>query len=227
MIADQVLFTATDEDRANGLKGGYAVAAKSSGITDDILRFLSSYHTPYGAHDHDIFKKDRYKSLTTFKSKVIYTTAYTGIGHDGRDGTYTTRHFVFEKDEFKKIYNDTRNLDFYSLRIGHQTRHLPLVSISGLLGEEPHLIGSDSIDVEKVLDSLRKGRKVALIHKNPQLVHIQKFIASLDIEDRIIPFSNAVFEYRSHTNFQFIVANRQLQHTLNDKGWDTFTLLTH
>ncbi len=230
MIVEQLLYTATEEDRENGISRGYSVVAKSSGITDDILKFLEFYHYPLDCHNHDRFERNKYRSLLKFKKWLIYTVAHTATGYDGRRATYSTRHFVFLKSEFVEIDNDTRKIDPYIIQLSHDTRHLPTLTIwenhLSMTYHPPLLCNGDMIIIPmfvKIVQALEKKRKVAIILKENQTIEIQEIIGRLEINERVIPWSNAVYDPERQTNFKFVVGAHGLKIRLK-QGWKIFDL---
>lgn len=226
MLVEQIFYTATYEDKKHGLGGGYAVVAKSEGIDDKILNFLELYHYPLGASNHSFFDNYPYKSLLEFKNKLIYTVARTSLGFDGRSGTYSTNHFVFNKKEFIDINNDTRRLDRFAGLFDHTIRWLPLLVIEPCdeLGNLRQKIDST---LYSIIVDLKKGKRVALLHRNDQVVRIQDIISQLRIEDRIIPFTNYLYEPGRQTGFKFVAGDHQLSIALRDKRWEKYEISAH
>ena len=224
MDIEQIFYTATFEDHKLGIHRGYGVVAKSDGIKDDLLKFLDQYHYPLGNNDQSIFNTNPYKSLVKFKDLLIYTYAKTSVGCDGRDNTYYTNHFVFKESEFPDIDNDTRILDCMYVDRPHTTRWLP--TIRDILFHNTDYPNSanmpeymDNIPYFKeIIDALQKKKKVRLITK--LMPDMQYILGSLNIRDRIIPWSNRVPEPKRQPAFRFITGD----HHSEAKGFTDFNL---
>ena len=218
---DQILYTVTDKDPKHGLTGGYAVAAKSEGITDGLLKFLEYYHYPLGQNDHGIFNFNPYKSLTRYRDRLIYTVARTGVGHDGRGGTYNTHHFVFNECDFIQINNDTRHLDVFVFEMPHTLRSLNVLTIYPTPDET---IPAPSFpQIGEIQKALREKKKVVILTKEKILPDMQSIILCLKPEERVITWCNRVTEPDRQPAFNFIAGDH---HTLFNmpKKWKIFDL---
>ena len=220
MLVDHILYTATDEDTKHGLHGGYAVAAKSEGITDNLLEFLDQYHYPLGINDHDIFNRIMYRSLTKHKSKLIYTVAHTGIGHDGRDGTFNTQHFVFDAEKFEQLQNDTTHINPFVSPLSHTTRSLSLFRIPRVYDSSVHVM--DLPRVKEIVQYIIDKRKVAILY-DKSIINIPGILQCVPPASRIVPWSNVVYDQSRQTNFKLIAGNHNMKYSLGS-GWKIFDL---
>lgn len=217
MKCEQILYTATYEDPEYNLNGGYAVVAKSSGIKDDLLKFLEMYHYPLDCWEHEQFHYQPYKSMLKFKGQIIYTVATTEIGHDGRHGTYHTQHFVFDEKDFDEIDYDTRRLDRFVMQMRHDVRFLPTLDV--LESPTTEITIPKIPNIQKILRALETGKKVAIITK--YIIPMQEILMGLNPDDRIIPWSNKVLNPTRQPDFKFINGTSGLQYKLNST-WKVF-----
>lgn len=215
MIIEQIIYTATDRDAKHDLHGGYAVIAKTTGITEDLVKFLDNYHYPIGILETEDLKKKKYKSLLEFKEWLIYSTCIcVEFSHDGRRGTLYTQHLVFKREDFKQINNDTRPLDGFFVELPHSVRDEDLVKFVIPYAPDNKLLKSDIPYNEKIVEALKNKKKVALISK--WTTDMQELLALMEPEDRIIPWTNMMFEPMRQWDFKFILGTWFIEHKLAD-----------
>ncbi len=215
MIVEQIIYTATDKDLKHDLHGGYAVVAKTTGITKEILEFLEMYHYPIGILHTEVLLEKRYKSFLKFKEWLIYSTCITvRFSHDGRSGTLYTQHLVFKKEDFKQINNDTRHLDGFFTELPHTVRDEDLIKFVIPYTSDNKLLKSDIPYNEKIIAALQKKKKVALLSK--WTVDMQELLALMEPQDRVIPWTNIMFKPMTQWHFRFVCGDSYLEYKLHE-----------
>ncbi len=226
LLGYQILYTAADEERKpiNGLhgRGGYRTVAISTDIANEegLRKFLEMYHYPIGCQCHRQIKDNDFKSLLFYKNWVIYTTTTTVMfSHDGRGGTLYTQHIVLSKENFLKLDNDTRYLDYLFKEEHHSIRYAaPLIIEKGL--KAPTRIHHKW---KEITDALKEGRNIGIESKF--IPDMQGMIAELPIEDRLIPWCNMMNEPERQSQFKFFCGERSHKYTLkNKRNWRFFDL---
>lgn len=218
MLVEQIIYTPSERDPGQSNQG-YRVIAKSSGITEDLLKFVDNYHYPIGINNLEVLRTQKFKSLLKFKKLLIYTVCIDASpGYDGRMGTLYTQHFVFKKEDFHLIDYDTKNLDPYFVKYPHTIRdvsylHIPESKSKFLVPPIKH--------IDKVIAALVKQQKVALISKH--VIDIQNLLGLLTDEERIIEFCNMMFEPNRQWNFRFFTMDWGIKYKLKGR-WKIFDL---
>ena len=183
------------------------------------MKFPEQYHYPLGQDDRSIFNSNAYKSLIRCNDRLIYTVARTGVGHDGRSGTYHTHHIVFDESNFVQINNDIRHLDAFVFEMPHTLRSMNALTIHSIPEEMLPIPSFPQID--EIQKALREKKKVAILNKKAILSDRQAIISSLKPEERVITWCNCVPDPDWQTAFDFIGCDHHVQHDLQ-KNWKVF-----
>ena len=106
VLCEQFIFTSSKLE-----EGGYRVIAKSSGITEKILRELEEYVYPIGIEPSKFHDS---KSMRILENEIAFIQSKNiGIGQDGRPDTMHSHIIIMNKDDFKKFGNDSRIFNEY------------------------------------------------------------------------------------------------------------------
>ena len=133
--------------------------------------------------------------------------------HDGRSGTLYTQHLVFKKEDFKQINNDTRPLVGFFTELPHTIRDEDLIKFVIPYSPDNKLLKSDIPYNEKIVVALQEKKKVALLSK--WIVNMQEILALLDPEDRLIPWTNMLFEPMRQWHFRFVCGTSNIEYKFN------------
>ena len=198
-------------------KEGYQIIAKSDGVTDDILSELSGYYYPIGTN---LEKFQESRSQLTLKNKIAYSIIKNiGIGYDARRGTLYNHTFIFDKEDFKKIKNDSRILDNYFIEDPNLRGKLELISIeiTSIPINFISLSGISENTLNQILHGIISRKKIAYTNIKSTSV-IQNLLAILPMPIRLLSFSTLVADAKRQIEYDFI----QIPYDkidLTDKRW--------
>ncbi|MBI1828717.1 MAG: hypothetical protein HY222_01650 [Thaumarchaeota archaeon] len=197
-----------------GTREGYQVVAKSEGISDEITTSLLEYMYPIGVKVDEFIES---KSLLILdKNKVAYSIVKNiGIGYDGRRGTLYNHTFVISKEDFEKLYYDSRVFDEHFIQNSLIKGQLPAIKIDSK-SKLPNLELLQKLDtntLKEILHALFKRSKIALVKMN-DIELIQNLLAILPPPLRLISFSTMVIEPDKQYKFDFIEIPERAQNKL-------------
>ena len=184
---EQFIYTAAKTKHEKG----YQVIAKSDGISEDILAELRNYFYPSGIK-HSQFKESR--SLLLLKNnKIAFSIIKNiGTGFDGRPDAVYNHTMVITKEDFQKIYNDTRVLENYYLENSKKIGHLPTITIpSKKIPINFQFFRANQETLSKIMTSVYKEDKIAVFGNDDYKI-IQNLFSLIPPSMRLISFSSLV-----------------------------------
>ncbi len=210
---DHFIYTSAKTDE----KEGYQIIAKSNGISNEILSELSGYYYPIGTN---LEKFQESRSQLIFKNKIAYSIIKNiGVGYDARRGTLYNHTFIFDKEDFEKIENDSRIFDNYFIEDSNLSGKLEPIQIKS--SPVPIDFSAFSGISEGILNKIFHGiiSKKKIAYANIESISaIQNLLVALPMPMRLLSFSTLVTDTKRQTTYDFI----QIPYDkidLTDKRW--------
>lgn len=208
VLCEQFIFTSSKLE-----EGGYQVIAKSSGITEKILRELEECVYPIGIEPSEFHDS---KSMRILENEIAFIQSKNiGIGQDGRSDTMYSHIIIMNKDDFKKFGNDSRIFNEYYSETKESGHLAPLSIENKKLNPDfacVDIIGI--IQVQKCLKAIFKNEKIAIINEKNQKL-IQSILSLMPPSLSLKSFSTQVPQPNVQTKFEIIQTSEQNDYLIN------------
>ncbi len=203
VLCEHFIYTSAETERKNG----YQVIAKSTGITEKILKELDNYLYPIGTESGE-FKSS--VSLRILTDHVAFTQVRNiGIGYDGRPDTIYSHTIVMKKNDFKKFDNDSRIFnDKYieETKLDHLT---PIIIEKKKLQPDFTIISELGIMLnECFLHHIFLRKKIAFVDFNHEKL-IQSILSTIPPSLRLISFSSLIADQIRQSDYDIIQIRKQ------------------
>ena len=182
-------------------RDGYSITAQSGGIGGDMTDQMWGYLFPSGIYPLDFTSS---KSMVLLDGGLVaYSMIWnTGVGPDGRDGTFYNHTFVMDADEFQRSGADTRFLNVFCLHGIEEGMELQPFDANPP-PRPPMPAGDSGLVLDAALDALISGKKVAIA--SPQTDVAQEILAALPPKLRMVPFSTHVVSASRQPRFRLVM----------------------
>ena len=203
VLCEHFIYTSAETKEKNG----YQVIAKSTGITEKILKELDNYLYPIGTESGKFKSSISLKILT---DHVAFTRVRNiGIGYDGRPDTIYSHTIVMMKKDFEKFDNDSRIFnDKYieEIKLDHLT---PIIIKKKKIQPDFTTISELGIMLsECFLHHVFLGKKIAFVDFNYEQL-IQNILSIIPPSLRLISFSSLVADQIRQPDYNIIQIRKQ------------------
>lgn len=203
VLCEHFIYASAETEKKNG----YQVIAKSTGVTEKILKELDNYLYPIGTESGKFKSSISLKILT---DHVAFTRVRNiGISYDGRPDTIYSHTIVMKKKDFEKFDNDSRIFnDKYveETKLGHLA---PIIIEKKKIQPDFTIISELGIMLsECFLHHIFLGKKIAFVDFNYEK-SIQNILSIIPPPLRLISFSSLVADQIRQPDYDIIQIRKQ------------------